>query len=128
MSGCEEGESGEGAGGNWQLACLPNAALSRSMERVLAVVNIQLIVLVMDLKDLEWAIIGVLQWTTRSIMANVNVTGGSQGVRLVSQVAIVVLMCSWQDGAHVVSKLVEEPRGCLQIRWLMGEELSWNTE
>ena len=61
-------------------------------------------------------------------MANVHMTGGSQGVRLVSQVASMVLMCRWQDGAHVVLKMVEEPRGCLYVPWLVREKLPGDME
>ena len=97
-------------------------------DRVLAAVHIEHVVLVVDLKDLERPIIGALQRTTRSIMADVHIAGGSQGVRLVSQVAAVVLMCRWQDGAHVVLKLAEELRGCLHIPWLVREKLPRDTE
>ena len=67
-------------------------------------------------------------WTARSIIVNIQVTGGSQGVRLVSRVDTVVLFCRWQGGAHVVPKLAEESRGCLHIPWLIWEELSWILE
>ena len=52
-------------------------------------------------------------------MASVQVTGGSQFVWFVSRVDIVVLLCRWPDGAHVVPLLWEEPRGCLHILWFM---------
>ena len=92
-------------------------------DRVLAAIQIEHITLVMDLKDLKQPIVGEQQWTMRSVMANVHITGGSQGVRLVSRVVVVVLMCRSQDGAHVVLKLAEELRGCLNIPWLVREKL-----
>ena len=42
--------------------------------------------------------------------------------------AAVVLMCRWQDGAHVVLKLAEEPRGCLYVPWLMREKVPGDTK
>ena len=98
------------------------------METVLEAIHIEHVVFVVDLKDLERPIIGALQWTTRSFMAKVHITGGSQGVRLVSQVAAVVLMCKWQDGAHVVLKLAEVPREGLHVAWLVREKLTGDTE
>ena len=97
-------------------------------HRVLAAIHIEHVILVVDLKDLEQPIIGALQQTMRSIMMNVHIPGGSQGVRLVSQVAAVVLMCRWQDGAHAALKLAEELRGCLHVPWLVREKLPRNTE
>ena len=110
------------------MVCFLYAALNQSMETVLKAIHIEHVVIVVDLKDLERPIIGVLQWTTRSVMADVHIAGGSQGVRLVSQVPAVVLMCRWQDGAHVVLKLAEEPRRCLHVPWLVREELPRDTE
>ena len=97
-------------------------------DRVLAAIHIEHVVLVVDLKDLEQPIIGALQRATRSVMADVHIAGGSQGVWLVSQVAAVVLVCRWQDGAHVVLKLAEEPRGCLHVPLLVREKLPRDTE
>ena len=62
-------------------------------DRVLVAIHIEHVVLVVDLKGLERPIIGALQRTMRSVMADVHIAGGSQGVRLVSQVAAVVLVC-----------------------------------
>ena len=53
-------------------------------DRVLVAIHIEHVILVVDLKDLEQPVVGVLQRTTRSFMANVHIIGGSQGVRLVS--------------------------------------------
>ena len=97
-------------------------------DRVLVVIHIEHVVLVVDLKGLERPIIGALQRTMRSVMVDVHIAGGSQGVRLVSQVAAVVLVCRWQDGTHVVLKLAEEPRGCLHVPWLMREKLPGDTK
>ena len=97
-------------------------------DSVLAAIHIEHVVLVVDLKDFEQPILGALQQTTRSIMADVHIASGSQGFRIVSQVATVVLMCRWQDGAHVVLKLTEEPRGCLHVSWLVREKLPGDTE
>ena len=97
-------------------------------DRVLAAIHVEHVVFVVDLKDLERPVVGALQRTTRSIMVNVHITGGSQGVGLVSRVAAMVLMCRWQDGAHVVLELAEELRGCLHIPWLMREELLGDAE
>ena len=60
-------------------------------------------------------------------MADIHITCGSHGVRLVSQMAAVVLMCTWKEGAHVVLKLKEVPRGCLYVLWLVREKLSRDT-
>ena len=84
-------------------------------DRVLAAIHIEHVILVEDPKDLERSVVEALQQTARSVMANVHITGGSQGVRLVSRVAAVVLMYRWQDGAHVVLELAEERRGCLRV-------------
>ena len=97
-------------------------------DRVLAAIHIERVILVVDFKDLEQPVVGVLQRTTRSVMANVHIIGGSQGVRLVSRVAAVVLLCRWQDGAHAVLELVEELRGCLHVLWLMREKLPGDTK
>ena len=97
-------------------------------DRVLAVVHVEHVVFVMDLQDLERPVVGALQWTMRCVIANVHITSGSQGVGLVSRVASIVLMCRWQDGAHVVLELTEELRGCLHIPWLMREELPGDVE
>ena len=96
-------------------------------DRVLAAIHIEHVILVMDLKDLERPSVGVLQRTTRSVMANVHIPGGNQGVMLVSRVAAMVLMCRWQDRAHVVLKLAEELRGYLHVSWLMREKLPRDT-
>ena len=97
-------------------------------DRVLAAIHIEHIVLVVDLKDIEEPIIGTLQRTMRSIMADVHIADRSQGVRLVSQATTVVLVCRWQDRAHVVLKLAKEPRGCLHLPWLVREKLPKDTE
>ena len=39
-------------------------------DRVLAGIHIEYVILVVDLKDFKWSIIGVLQQTTRSVMVN----------------------------------------------------------
>ena len=96
-------------------------------DQVLAVIHIKHVVFVMDLKDLEWPIVGALQWTTGSVMANVYITGESQGVGLVGGVAVMMLMCQWQE-VHVVLELAEELRRCSHIPWLIREELPGDTE
>ena len=34
-----------------------------------------------------------------------------------------MFMCKWRDKVHVVFELGEEFKGCLEIPWLMREEL-----
>ena len=92
-------------------------------DSVLAAVHGKHVVFAVDLKGLERPIVGALQRTMRSVVANTYITGGSQGVGFVSRVAAVMLMCRWQDGAHVVLYLAEELGGCSHIPWLMREEL-----
>ena len=40
-----------------------------------------------------------------SVMVNVHITGGSQGVGFVGRVAAMMPMCQWQDGVHVALEL-----------------------
>ena len=96
--------------------------------RVLAAFHVKHIVFVVDLKDLEHRIVGALQRTTGSVVVNVHITSESQRVGLVGRVASVMLICWWQDGAHVVLELAEELRGCSHIPWLMREELPGDAE
>ena len=94
----------------------------------MASVHIKYIVFIVSLEDLEWSVVGTLQRTAVSIVANVHIAGGRQVVGLVVGVTAVELMCGWKDGAHVVLKLAEKLRGHSQIPWLVGKEFPRDTE
>ena len=55
-------------------------------DRVLVAVHVEHIVFVMNLQDLERPVVGTLQQITRSIVVNLYITRGSQGVGLVIRV------------------------------------------
>ena len=48
----------------------------------MAAVHFEHVVLVISLKDLKWAIVGVLQWAAVGIMVNIHITSGCQVCRL----------------------------------------------
>ena len=52
-------------------------------DRVTATVHVKYVILRMSLEDLERAVIGALQWFAVSIMADVHISSGSEGVRRV---------------------------------------------
>ena len=49
----------------------------------MAAIHVEHIVLLIYFKDLKWAIVGVLQWASVGIMANIHITSGCQVVRFV---------------------------------------------